>query len=72
MLTKEEIIKELQRCAKENGGKTPSSAKFKEITGVGPYDLHKHSWSNYGELVHEAGRDRGVDRAGQDQRGDCH
>jgi len=55
MLTKEQIIKEIQKCAKENGGKTPGAEKFEEITGIGPYNLHKHSWSNYGELVREAG-----------------
>lgn len=55
MLKKEDILKEIQKLAKENGGKTPSAEKFEEITGIGPYDLHKHSWSNYGELVREAG-----------------
>lgn len=55
MYTKEEIIKEIQKCAKDNGGHTPGAEKFEEITGVGPYELHKHSWSNYGELVREAG-----------------
>lgn len=55
MLTKEEIIKEIQKWAKENGGRTPSAIKFEEITGIGPYELPKYSWSNYGELVLEAG-----------------
>ncbi|VVA43836.1 conserved hypothetical protein [Candidatus Roizmanbacteria bacterium] len=55
MLTKKDILSEIQKLTKENGGKTPGAKKFEEITGIGPYDLRKHSWSNYGELVHEAG-----------------
>lgn len=55
MLTKENILKEILRCAKENGGRTPSEKKFREETGIGINDLKKHSWSNYGELVREAG-----------------
>jgi len=54
MLTKKEIIKELQKCTKENGGKTPSEKVFYENTDIGTYDRMKH-WSNYGELVREAG-----------------
>jgi len=54
MFTKEEIIRELQRCAKENGGKTPSEKKFYENSEVIRYDRMKY-WPNYGELVHEAG-----------------
>ena len=57
MVTKEEIIKELQKYAKENGGKTPSEKVFYENTGVGVWDKMRH-WSNYGELVHEAGLTR--------------
>jgi hypothetical protein len=55
MLTKEEIIKELRKITKENGGHTPAQKKFREITGIGPYELPKYSWANYGELVIEAG-----------------
>lgn len=54
MFTKEEIIKELQKCAKENGGKTPSGKTFFENTSVGIWDRMKY-WPNYGELVREAG-----------------
>lgn len=53
MFTKEEIIKELQKCAKENSGKTPSEKMFHENTSVGKYDRMMH-WPNYGELVREA------------------
>lgn len=55
MLTKEEVIKEVQKWAKENGGRTPSAKKFEEMTGIGQYELQEYSWSNYGELVLEAG-----------------
>lgn len=55
MLTKEEILKIIQKWAKENRGRTPSAKKFEEITGIGSYELHKYSWPNYGELVLEAG-----------------
>lgn len=54
MLTKEEIIKELQKCAKENGGKTPGEKKFYEDTEVGIWNRMQY-WPNYGELVREAG-----------------
>src|SRR3990167_9943849 len=54
MLTKEEIIKELQNSAKERGGKTPSEKIFHESTRVGRYERMKY-WSNYGQLVGEAG-----------------
>src|SRR5258706_1626921 len=54
MLTKQEIIKELQRYTKENSGKTPSQKMFHENTDVGIYDRMKF-WPNYGELVLEAG-----------------
>lgn len=54
MLTKQEIIKELQRYAKQNGGKTPSEKILFENTDVGITDRRRY-WSNYGELVIEAG-----------------
>lgn len=54
MLTKEDIIKELRKYAKEIGDKTPSEKKFYENTSIGIMDRRKY-WSNYGELVLEAG-----------------
>lgn len=54
MFTKEEIIKEIQKCAKENGNKTPSEKVFYENSEVNVYDRMRY-WSNYGELVKEAG-----------------
>lgn len=54
MLTKEEIIKELQKYAKELGNKTPSEKNVYENTSIGIMDRRKY-WANYGELVQEAG-----------------
>jgi len=54
MLAKQEIIKELQKYTKQNDGETPSEKKFLENTGIGIMDRRKY-WSNYGELVIEAG-----------------
>ncbi|KKS98531.1 MAG: hypothetical protein UV73_C0001G0052 [Candidatus Gottesmanbacteria bacterium GW2011_GWA2_43_14] len=53
MWTKQDIIKELQRYAKEIG-KTPSQKVFFDNTEVGIYDRMRF-WPNYGELVREAG-----------------
>lgn len=54
MLTKEDIIKRLQRYSKELGGITPGEVNFYRSTGVGIMD-RKRYWSNYGALVVEAG-----------------
>lgn len=55
MLTKEEILKKLQQYAKEGGGETPSEKKFYEYAEIGIYDLKKHGWAKYGDLVDEGG-----------------
>jgi len=55
MLTKEEILKLIRKRTKENGDKTPGQKNFYEYAEIGIYDLHKFGWSNYGELVREAG-----------------
>lgn len=55
MLTKNGIIKELQRCAEENNGKTPGEKAFYAYSGIGIYDLKKHGWAFYGELVKDTG-----------------
>src|SRR3990167_7543557 len=54
MLTKEEIIKELQVFTVDSGGQTPSEKKFLENSNVGIMDRRRY-WPNYGELVLEAG-----------------
>jgi len=54
MLTKKEILREIYKYAEENDNKTPSEKKLYENTKIGIYDRMKY-WSNYGELVSEAG-----------------
>ncbi len=53
MLTKEETLKTFKKYAKEIG-KTPSEKKLYKDTSVTIWDRMKY-WSNYGELVREAG-----------------
>ncbi|KKR85824.1 MAG: hypothetical protein UU32_C0032G0003 [Candidatus Woesebacteria bacterium GW2011_GWB1_41_10] len=53
MLTKKDIISELQKYSEEIG-KTPGEKAFYENTNVGIWDRMKY-WSNYGELVNQAG-----------------
>ena len=55
MLTKEQIIKEIQKYVKENNGNTPSEKKFYEYAQISLNDLHKLGWSNYRGLVLDAG-----------------
>ncbi|RJQ26487.1 hypothetical protein C4577_03185 [Candidatus Parcubacteria bacterium] len=54
MFTKEDILKEIRKVAKENGGKTPSEKVFYESTEIIRYNRMRY-WPNYGELVREAG-----------------
>jgi len=53
MLTKEQILKKIQKLAREKG-KTPSEKEFYNNTDVIGYDRMRY-WPNYGELVREAG-----------------
>lgn len=54
MYTKEEIIKEIQKFAKENGGKTPSEKELDVNTGIKNYYWHKY-WSKISDAQIEAG-----------------
>lgn len=54
MWGKEDIISELKKCTKENGGKTLGEKAFYETTEVKITDRRRF-WPNYGELVREAG-----------------
>ena len=38
MYTKEEILNEIKRTAKENGGKPLGTKRFLDETGIGVYD----------------------------------
>lgn len=55
MLTNNEVTKKLRQCAEERGGKTPSEKIFYEYAGIGIHNLKKLGYSNYGELVKDAG-----------------
>ena len=52
-MTKEEILKEIRKYAKDIG-KTPGEKNFYKNTEVTAWDRMKY-WPNYGELVREAG-----------------
>lgn len=51
---KEEILTKLKKYAKENDNTTPGETVFIEYADITIYDRMKY-WSNYGELVREAG-----------------
>lgn len=54
MVTKEKIIDEIKRTAKENGGKALGVARFESETGIKPYDWEKF-WARFGDAIQEAG-----------------
>lgn len=53
-MTRDEVIREIQRYAKEIG-RTPSTKEFEEMTEIGQYKLPKYGFENYGQLVEAAG-----------------
>ncbi|MDP2860379.1 MAG: GIY-YIG nuclease family protein [bacterium] len=54
MLTKEEIIREIQKEAKENDGKAPSEKDLEVNAGIKNYEWHKY-WSKITDAQIEAG-----------------
>lgn len=54
MITKEKILEEIKRTAKENGGKPLGALKFENETGIKPYDWQKF-WARFGDAQQEAG-----------------
>lgn len=54
MLTREKILKELQEYS-QRICKTPGEAAFYDYAGIKLYNLHKLGWSNWRELVIDAG-----------------
>lgn len=54
MWTKADIIKVIQKEAKENGGRAPSEKQLRDRVGIIPYEWHKY-WINFGEAQREAG-----------------
>jgi hypothetical protein len=54
MYTKQEILEEVRRTAKENSGKPLGVARFEKETGINPYDWGKY-WARFGDAQEEAG-----------------
>lgn len=54
MATKQEIIKEIQRCATENNGQPLGVARFSKETGITSYIWQEH-WARFSEALEEAG-----------------
>jgi hypothetical protein len=52
--TKEEIIKEIRRTAKENKGFPLGSGRFEKETGINPWQWGQY-WARFGDLQKEAG-----------------
>lgn len=53
-MQREEIIAELQRTAKENGGKPLGVSRFEQATGIRPYDWQRY-WARFSEAQRDAG-----------------
>lgn len=53
-LTKQDIIEEIQRTARENDGKPLGEIKFADITGIKIYDWRKY-WARFSDAQKEAG-----------------
>lgn len=54
-MTKEEIIREIQRTAKENGGIPMGREKFHAVTNVKASDWFGKIWAKWNDAVEEAG-----------------
>jgi Meiotically up-regulated gene 113 len=54
MSTKEQVLEEIRRTAKENGGTPLGVARFERETGIKPYDWQKY-WPRLGDAHSEAG-----------------
>jgi hypothetical protein len=53
-MTREEILAEIRRTAKENGGVPLGRDRLEHATGIKPYDWQKY-WSRFGDAQREAG-----------------
>lgn len=54
MPTKQEILDEIKRTARENEGKPLGTALFEKETGIRPYDWEQY-WPRFGDAQREAG-----------------
>jgi hypothetical protein len=55
MMTRDHIINEIQRGARENGGKVLGWRRFSAETGMKESDLHENGWARYSEACRDAG-----------------
>ncbi|HCM45691.1 MAG: hypothetical protein UV92_C0004G0018 [Parcubacteria group bacterium GW2011_GWA1_43_27] len=53
MATKQEILQEIKRTAKENRGQTLGQTTFRKVTGIGLHEWTKY-WARWGDAVREA------------------
>ena len=53
-LTKQDILKEIKRTAKEQGGKPLGISMFEKETGIKQYDWGKY-WARFSDALQEAG-----------------
>jgi Meiotically Up-regulated Gene 113 (MUG113) protein len=53
-MQKEEILAEIKRTAKENGGKPIGKVRFERITGIKEYEWSRY-WARYSDAQREAG-----------------
>lgn len=54
MPTREQILDEMRRTTKENGGKPVGRGRFAHLTGISMHDILRH-WPRYGDAVRDAG-----------------
>ena len=54
MITKEKILEEIKRTAKENGGIPLGTSRFEKETGIKPHEWGKY-WARIGDAQKEAG-----------------
>lgn len=54
MHTKQQILEEIKRTARENGGVPVGRERFGKETGITQYECNKH-WSTFGDAQREAG-----------------
>ena len=53
-MQKEEILAEIRRTAKENGGKPVGKVRFERTTGIKEYEWSRY-WARYSDAQREAG-----------------